>query len=100
MTSPAGSPDPAEIIKRLKMEEQEGGLLFHLSGGIDLLVKYYTDKQLQVELWRNGETPAMLAPDTGNLYSSSFRQRLLSAAGQALIGSTEIGRGDLLKHLE
>src|SRR4051812_40932185 len=100
MTSSAGSLDPAELIKRLRMEKHEDGLRFRLRAGIDLLVAYHTSKQLQVQMWRNGRTPGMLAPDTGNLYSSSFRQRLVSAASQTLIGSTEKGRGDLLQHLE
>jgi hypothetical protein len=89
-------PDPGAIIKQLRMEEQEGGLLFHLRGSIDLLVKYHTEKQLQVELWRNG---GLLPPDTGNLYSSTFRDRLVRSAGTTLIGSREKGRAQLLREL-
>src|SRR5215203_6103334 len=98
MISPGG-PDPAELIKQFDVEEQEGGLLFHLRSEIDVLVKYHSEKQLQVQAWRVGKNPAMLYPDTGILSRAPFREKLVREAGKTLVGSREKGRANILKYL-
>src|SRR5688572_27216688 len=40
-------------------------------------------QQVQVELWRD---PVVLPPDTGNLFSSSFRKKILANSVPALFG--------------
>jgi hypothetical protein len=79
----------------IRVEEKEGGYLFHLRHDVKLLCKWHSDKTLQVELWRND---AMLPPDLGTLYASAFRQRLLNSAGPVLFPSEP--RDEALKALE
>jgi hypothetical protein len=65
----------------LKVEEMEGGRLFHLHNDCKLLVKWESEKRLQVELWRSD---AMIPPDVGSLYMSSFRKKLVRDAAPVL----------------
>jgi hypothetical protein len=77
--------------RQFKVEEKEGGRLFHLRRDVKLLVKWSSEKQVQVELWRHA---AVLPPDVGNLYTSAFRDRLLKAAGPVLFPEEELPRKD------
>jgi len=95
MNGVTNKPNP----KQFNMEEKEGGYLFHLRNAIDLLVRWYSEKQLQVQLWRNANNLGMLPPDTGNLYTSTFRDRLTRDAQEVLFGKKEKGRAKLVREL-
>src|SRR3954470_7074694 len=69
----ANQPPP----KRMNVEERDDGLLFELNDEVFMLVKWYSPKQLQVEMWRIDK---LIPPDIGNLNTSSFRNKLIEAA--------------------
>src|SRR5215203_1806751 len=64
----------------LDIEERDDGLLIHLRDEVDMLVKYHSPTQVQVEMWRKD---VLLAPDVGNLITSAFRKKLVAAAKDA-----------------
>jgi hypothetical protein len=73
-----------------KVEQHEGGRLFHLRNDVKLLCKRSgSGQQVQVELWRD---PVILPPDIGNLFSSSFRTKVLSNSVPALFDG--LGQGE------
>jgi hypothetical protein len=73
-----------------KVEQHEGGRLFHLRNDVKLLCKRSgSGQQVQVELWRD---PVILPPDIGNLFSSSFRTKVLSNSVPALFYG--LGQGE------
>lgn len=61
----------------MEVEERDDGLLFKLRDEVFMLVQWHSAKQLQVEAWRKDK---LLAPDVGNLNTSSFRAKLTEAA--------------------
>jgi hypothetical protein len=61
----------------MEVEERDDGLLFKLRDEVFMLVQWHSAKQLQVEAWRRDK---LLAPDVGNLNTSSFRSKLTEAA--------------------
>jgi hypothetical protein len=77
--------------REFKIEEKEGGRLFHLRNDVKLLVKWSSEKKVQVELWRND---AVVPPDTGNPYLSNFRDRIIAAAVPVLFAETEVKKKD------
>ncbi len=61
----------------LNVEERDDGYLFRLRNEVHLLIKWHSQTQLQVEIWRKDQ---LLPPDVGNLYTSAFRNKLAQAA--------------------
>lgn len=57
----------------LPYERRKDGILFPLRNEVKMLVRSHTETKVVVEMWR-GLT--MLPPDTGNLHSATFRERL------------------------
>ncbi len=64
----------------LNVEERDDGLRFELRNEVNLLLKYHSPTQVQVELWRKD---ILLPPDVGNLVTSGFRKKLVQAAKDA-----------------
>jgi hypothetical protein len=64
----------------LPYEIRKDGLLFHLRDEIKLLLKWATSTKVVVEMWREN---VLLPPDTGNLNSVSFREKLAKRARAA-----------------
>ncbi len=62
---------------QMKVEERDDGYLFELRDEVFLLVKWHSPTQLQIEVWRKDK---ILPPDVGNLYTSSFRNKIVQAA--------------------
>ncbi len=68
---------------RLRYELRSDGILYHLSGGIRALVKRKSPTRVQVELWRGD---VLVAPETGDLGTGSFRSRLVELARERFEG--------------
>jgi hypothetical protein len=64
-------------VGSLPYERRGDGILFHLRDEVRMLVKWNTSTKVVVEMWRN-ET--LIPPDTGNLNSASFREKLAEEA--------------------
>jgi len=64
----------------LPYEMRRDGILFHLRDEVKLLVKSHTTTKVVAELWR---TDTLMPPDTGNLNSSNFREKLAKSAREA-----------------
>jgi hypothetical protein len=62
---------------RLPYENRPDGILFHLRDDAKMLLKWSTSTKVVVEMWR-GE--ALMPPDTGNLNSANFREKLARSA--------------------
>ncbi len=63
----------------MNVEEREDGLLFRLRDAVVMLVRWHSPHQLRVEGWRKDK---LLTPDIGNIFTHSFRKKLVEAARQ------------------
>src|SRR3954452_22666431 len=70
----------------MSYEERDNGYLFRLRNNVRLLVKWHSPKQLEVEIWN---LERIMPSDTGNLLSSSFREKLAKAA-QEYFGKSKV----------
>jgi hypothetical protein len=61
----------------LPYERRRDGILFHLRDEVKMLLKWSTSTKVVVEMWRDA---VLMPPDTGNLNSASFRERLAKEA--------------------
>jgi hypothetical protein len=64
----------------LPYEIRRDGILFHLRDDVKMLLKWATSSKVVVEMWRH-ET--LVPPDTGNLNSAHFREKLAESAREA-----------------
>jgi hypothetical protein len=66
------------VANDLPYEKRSDGILFHLHDEVKLLIRWTKTKtKTTCELWRNLE---IVPPDTGNLNSATFRERLAKSA--------------------
>jgi hypothetical protein len=61
----------------LPYEQRKDGILFSLRNEVKMLLHWTTSTKVVVEMWR-GDT--LMPPDTGNLNSSNFREKLAANA--------------------
>jgi hypothetical protein len=61
----------------LPYERRGDGILFHLRDEVKMLVKWSTSTKVVVEMWRGTD---LMPPDTGNLNSANFREKLAKEA--------------------
>jgi len=61
----------------LPYERRGAGLLFHLRDDVKLLLKWSSSTKATVEIWRGMD---LMPPDTGNINSASFRERVAKDA--------------------
>jgi hypothetical protein len=64
-------------VSSLPYEKRRDGILFHLRDDVKMLLKWSTSTKVVVEMWRGH---ALMPPDTGNLNSANFREKLAKAA--------------------
>ena len=67
------------MANRLFYDLRSDGVLYSLGDSISALVKRKSPTRVQVEMWKKDE---LLAPETGDLGTSTFRTRLVKLAGQ------------------
>jgi hypothetical protein len=61
----------------LNYEKRPDGFLFRLRDNVSCLIRYASPKKVEVEMWR---ADVLLPPDQGNIYTASFRKRLVESA--------------------
>jgi hypothetical protein len=61
----------------LPYEQRRDGILFHLRDEVKMLLKWSTSTKVVVEMWRGMD---LMPPDTGNLNSANFREKLTKEA--------------------
>ena len=64
---------------RLVYDLRSDGVLYSLGGSINALVKRKSPTRVRIEMWKED---VLLAPETGDLGTSSFRTRLVELAGE------------------
>jgi hypothetical protein len=67
------------VDNRLLYDLRSDGVLYSLGGSISALVKRKSPTRAQIEMWRED---VLLAPETGDLGSSTFRTKLVQLAGE------------------
>jgi hypothetical protein len=65
------------VTNELSYELRSDGILYALDGDIKVLVKRKSPSRVQVELWRGD---VLVAPESGDLCTSSFRNKLVDLA--------------------
>jgi hypothetical protein len=63
----------------LPYEKRKDGILFSLRDEVKMLLRWTTSTKVVVEMWR---ADTLMPPDTGNLNSSNFREKLAANARQ------------------
>ena len=64
-------------MSSLPYEKRKDGILFHLRDEVKMLLKWSTSTKAVVEMWRSD---TLMPPDTGNLNSANFREKLAKSA--------------------
>ena len=64
-------------MSSLPYEKRRDGILFHLRDEVKMLLKWSTSTKVVVEMWRD---EILMPPDTGNLNSANFREKLAKNA--------------------
>jgi hypothetical protein len=64
----------------LPYEKRKDGILFHLRDEVKMLLRWSTSTKVVIEMWRGTD---LVPPDTGNLNSANFREKLAQNARAA-----------------
>jgi len=76
-----------------EVTEQDDEYIFELRDDVSVAVRYASEKKLRFQLWR---PDAILPADEGNIFTQSFRDRLVA---QARDGFNEQGEPDRIPHI-
>jgi hypothetical protein len=76
-----------------KVTEQDDEYIFELRDGVHVAVRFASEKKLRFQMWRDA---TMLPADEGNIFTQSFRDRLVA---QARDGFNEAGKPDNIPHI-
>ena len=73
--------------------EQDDEYIFELRDDVFVAVRFASEKKLRFQMWRKA---TMLPADEGNIFTQSFRDRLIE---QARAGFNEPGKPDAIPHI-
>jgi hypothetical protein len=76
-----------------KVTEQNDEYIFELRDEVFMSVAFASEKKLRFQMWRQ---TTLLAPDEGNIFAQSFRDKLVE---QARAGFNEAGKPDAVPHI-